>query len=442
MFTIGAAVLAVVGALSTYAIARGYLLSQRENSATRQTFADASFVQEGLRTSGVQVSDVLGSVSSPAGSAVLVHREGQWYSSSLDVAADGLPATVTDGVQAGDAGLAWTTIAGDAVLVVGVPLPAVDAGFFEVVRTDELSRTLSTLRFALTGCAVLIASGGAALGSWTSRRAVAPLHAVARAAASIAGGQTGTRLETTEDPDLATIVGSFNSMVDALEEEIERQSRFSADVSHELRSPLTTLVTGVEVLNRRRAELPERSRRALDLVSRELDRFTRTVDDLLELGRLEAGVADHERVLVDAVDLVRQVLSRTHRESTLFVAPAEPVLVIVDKEQVARALVNLLENADRHGGGSTGVGLQVRGASAVITVDDDGPGVPPQERERIFERFARAGSRRALPGSGLGLSLVAETVRGHGGSVRCTCSPSGGARFLLRLPLPDDGVRA
>ncbi|WP_432525043.1 HAMP domain-containing sensor histidine kinase, partial [Kineococcus sp. SYSU DK006] len=296
--------------------------------------------------------------------------------------------------------------------------------------------------------ALSTAAGGALLGVWASGRAVAPLHAVARTAARIAGGETGTRLPPTDDPDLATIVGAFNSMVEALEEQIQREARFSSDVSHELRSPLTTLVTSVALLQRRREELPPRSQRALDLVGRELDRFARTLDDLLELGRLESGAGARERTRVDAVALVHQVLEGSGRAGVPVRVPGPGAgasgggtgfPVQVDAQQISRALANLFDNADRHGGGLLAVQVERDGPWVQVLVDDAGPGVVPAERQRIFERFARAGSRGSLPGSGLGLSLVAESVRAHAGAVRCTTSPLGGARFVVRLPAADGG---
>lgn len=438
-FATGAAVLALTGAVTTYTTARSYLVSQREESAVRQAFADASFVRDGLGTSGVAVSDVLGAVSAPAGAQILVDTGGRRFSTTLDVTFDDLPPALTSAVRDGSAGTSWTVVRGEPVLAVGLPLPAVGADFYEVSSVEELERTLSTLLVALGGCALLLALGGAGLGSWTSRRAVAPLHRVARTAAVIAGGEVGTRLPTTEDPDLATIVGSFNSMVDALEEQIQREARFSADVSHELRTPLTTLVTGVDLLERRRDELPDRSRRALDLVGRELDRFSRTLDDLLELAGLESGADGRGRVTVDLADLAAQVL-RDRPAAVVLERPGRVVPVVVDKQQISRAVVNLLDNADRHAGGPTGVVLRVRDRDALLLVDDDGPGVEVGDRERVFERFARAGSRGALPGAGLGLSLVAETAKAHGGAVWCTAAPSGGARFVLRLPLAEEGA--
>ncbi|MCI2237580.1 HAMP domain-containing histidine kinase [Paenibacillus sp. TRM 82003] len=434
-FTLGATALATLAAIGTHAVTREYLLGQREDTAVRQAFVDASSVRDGLRTSGVTVADVLGAVAPPTGSELLVRRDGRWYSGSLQVGADDVPAELSAAVASGTAGVTWTRVGDESAIAVGVPLPVVGAEFYEVTLTDELDRTLLAVRNALAAFALSTALGGALLGAWASRRAVAPLHAVARTAASIAGGELGSRLPPTTDPDLATIVGSFNSMVDALEEQIQREVRFSADVSHELRSPLTTLVTSVALLQRRRDELPQRSQQALDLVGRELDRFQQTLDDLLELARLESGTASRPRVRAGAVDLARQALDGSGRPHVPVRADDDGAQVDVDVQQLARALVNLFDNADRHGEGLVEVGVQRSGDRVRFLVDDAGPGVPAGERQRVFERFARAGSRGSLPGSGLGLSLVAETVRAHDGSVRCAVSPRGGARFVVELPV-------
>jgi signal transduction histidine kinase len=436
-FSVGAMLLSTVMAVGTYLAARNYLVDQRERAAVRQAFADASYVRDGLLTSGVEVSDVLGRVSPAADSTVLVRRADGWFSSSLQQGEGDIPLDLLHSVDDGAVTVAWEPSAAGPTVMIGVPLPAVEADFFEIVATPELDTTLDTLRIVLTVFAVLTAAAGAVLGRWATRRVVAPLDTVAAAAARIAGGALDTRLPTTEDPDLATIVGSFNSMVDAVHERIERDARFAADVSHELRSPLTALVTGVGVLEGRRHELSERSQQALDLIRRDLDRFQRVLEDLLELGRLEAGAAAQVTSVLDARDLVRHALEEGGRSPDLL-EPLDgggPTLVSVDKAQMHRALVNLFENADRHGGGLTGVTVTPDPGGVLVTVDDRGSGVPSEERERIFERFVRGGSRGSLPGAGLGLSLVSETVRAHGGAVWCIARPDGqGARFVVRLP--------
>lgn len=422
-------------AVGTFVAARSYLVEQRERSASQQAFANASYVRDGLLTAGARVSDVIGTVSPPAESAILVRRGDRWFSSSLDVGQADLPTPVQRAVADGHAALGWNDTPDGRAVVVGVPLPAVDAQYYQQAVTTELTATLDTLRVVLGIVALLTALAGAVLGRWAARRVISPLDDVADAAAKIASGSLTTRLDSTDDPDLATIVASFNSMVDAVNERIARDARFAADVSHELRSPLTALVTSVDVLERRRAGLSPPAQQALDLIHRDLDRFQRALQDLLDLGRMEAGASTLVLVEVDVRDLVLHATEAVGVEPHLVTMPEVGARVRVDKAAMHRALVNLLENAALHGGGVSAVGLEVRGDRALVTVDDEGPGVPPGDRTRIFERFVRGGSRGSLPGTGLGLSLVAETARVHGGAVWCADGSGGaGARFCVELP--------
>ncbi len=439
-FALGGLLLSTTMALGTYLAARAFLVDQRERTATRQAFTDASFVRDGLLTRGAKVSDVLGLVSLPADAAIVVRRGDRWFSSSLEVGEADVPAALRQAAADGSASMSWVDGPDGSALMVEVPLPAVGVQLFERTSAKELSNTLDALRVVLMVVAALTAVAAAVLGRWAARRVVAPLDDVAAAAAQIASGALDTRLASTDDPELSTIVASFNSMVDAVHERIERDARFAADVSHELRSPLTALVTSVDVLKRRRDQLPERSREALDLIERDLTRFQRAVEDLLDLGRLEAGAAALVMTPVDVRDLVRQVADTSGVPSSQLVLPtgAAPVTVRVDKPTMHRALLNLVENAERHGRGLSAITVGTAEGSVVIAVDDRGPGVSPVDRVRIFERFVRGGSRGSLPGTGLGLSLVAETVRAHGGAVWCTSGPEEvGSRFVVQLPAVD-----
>jgi two-component system sensor histidine kinase MtrB len=445
-FALGGLVTSAVFATATYVVARGYLLDQRETSALRQAYADASFVRDGLLTARVPPGDVIGDVQPRTGSHVIVRVGGGWFAGDLTDTRSELPPALVDTVAGGESAVAWVRVGGEPAIAVGTPLPAVGAQFYEVSTVSELDRTLRVLRTVLVVVGVVTALGAAVVGRSAARRVVRPLDDVAGAAAAIAAGRLDTRLPPTDDPDLAGIVGSFNAMVDAVESRIDRETRFTADVSHELRSPLTTLVTGVELLSARRDELPERSQRALDLVRGELDRFRRTLDDLLELARLDAGDAADAGLRADTdVDaFLRHVVRESGRDVPVDAAdgagPAgaggTAATVNVDRRQVERALLNLLENADRYGGGATVVGWWPQGDHVVVHVDDAGPGVPPEDRERIFARFARGdASRGSTRGTGLGLSLVAETAQRHGGAAWCEESPAGGARFAVRLPV-------
>jgi two-component system, OmpR family, sensor histidine kinase MtrB len=440
-FALGALIVSTLLAVGTYLTARHYLMDQRQATALRQAYADATFVVDGLLARDARIPDVLSSVNPTADSELVVRKDDRWYASALARGAQSIPAEVRDGVVNGSVMYAWAAADDQPALVVGIPLPAAGAEFYEVVSTSELRSTLTTLATVLAAFAVLATLAGAGIGRLASRRLMAPLDDVATAAARIGAGGLQTRLPPTDDPDLATIVGSFNSMVEALEDRIQRDARFAADLGHELRSPLTALVASVEVIERRRDELSSRTQRALNLVRAELDRFQQTLEDLLELGRLDAGVRSQVFSHVDAGELVRVSLEQSRHDPSLLrlVTPddgsAADFTVRVDKQQLGRALVNLFDNADRHAGGVRAVTVQRIRDRVRIDVDDRGDGVPEPDRERIFERFVRAGSRGSLPGSGLGLSIVAETASSLGGRVWCEAAPGGGARFSVELPV-------
>lgn len=436
VFALGVLALSSALAGGTYLSARQLLIDQRETTALRQATIDAALVRDALLTRGAGVSDVLGSIAPPAGTVLILHRDGEWYSSSLELPAETLASVVRPTVQDGSAGLGWSDRTQPSSIVVGIPVPAVDAEYYEVAVATELDDTLATLRLALGGWTGLTTAAGALLGWFASRRVLAPLTHVTSAAARISGGDLSTRLRDTDDPDLVPLVAAFNSMVDALDDRIQQDARFAADVAHELRTPLTTLTTSLSLLQRA-PDLSPRSERAVSLMSAELDRFTRALEDLLTLGRLDSDTRERPVSTVDAVELAKQALSSSRRSPDLLSEPdarARGARVAVDAPQIRRALTNLFDNADIHGGGLRRCRVAVQGDFVDFHVEDEGPGITREDRERVFERFARAGSRKAGTGSGLGLSIVAQTARNHGGSVWCGEAPGGGARLTLRLP--------
>jgi signal transduction histidine kinase len=259
----------------------------------------------------------------------------------------------------------------------------------------------------------------------------------------VAAGDLTTRLSATDDPDLAALVGSFNHMVDALHQRIEQDGRFAADVSHELRTPVTTLTTSLSLLQGA-TDLSPRSERAVRLMADELTRFRRALEDLLTLGRLDAGGHETEPSMTGAHELVLQALLAMDLQPELVrltpSSTADPTLW-VDRLQMMRVLTNLMRNAELHGGGLSGVTVIDRDEVVDIQVEDNGPGVPEADRARIFERFARAGGQKVGTGSGLGLSIVHQTVRNHGGDVWCADRPGGGAAFIVRLPATNSEAR-
>jgi signal transduction histidine kinase len=236
------------------------------------------------------------------------------------------------------------------------------------------------------------------------------------------------------------MAASFNQMTEALLVRIRRDARFASDVSHELRSPLTTLAAALEVMSSRRDEMPARARTGLDLLSGEIGRFERLVENLLEMSRIDAGV---EELVAEDVVIGQFVLEAVRSGA----GPDPPVelqdgagesVVWADKRRLERVLANLVDNAERHGGGVVRLVVEREGGWAGFAVEDRGPGVPDAERDKVFDRFFRGragGMRGAGEGSGLGLSLVREHVGLHGGRVWVEDREGGGARFVVRLPV-------
>src|SRR5438067_112962 len=437
--------LALSAALSgvSYGLVRNYLVDQTDTAALRETFVNADLTRDGLGSAPVNIPRILASLQDPDGSPSLLFYDERWFSSKpLAIGRESLPAPFRQAVNGGKPSRQTYRLAGTTRLVIGLPLPGVSATYFEVFNLDPLDHTLRFLGFALLGAGLATTVAGAAVGRWASTRLLRPVAEVAQAAAAVAGGRLETRLPVSDDADLATLTGSFNSMADALQARIERDARFASDVSHELRSPLTTLATTVGVLASRRDELSERSRSALDLLTADVERFQRLVEDLLEISRYDAGVADLHLEDVSLTELViRAVASVDGPPVELGPGARDDGLALeADKRRMTQVIKNLVENAARYGGGATRVIVDAGHYVARVAVDDEGPGVAPEEREAIFERFFRgsaSGQRRGGgQGSGLGLSLVTEHVRLHGGRVWVEDNPVGvGARFVVEIPL-------
>jgi signal transduction histidine kinase len=383
-------------------------------------------------------------------SALLVVN-GQWYKTPSGPDPAVLPASLRRRLPTGSVVQQRLRLGSNSHLVaVGVPVTAGAAyvQFFDVSETDRTLRVLAFTLLAVAGATTVIAG---LAGWWISNRVLQPVGEVAGAAADLASGRLDTRLAGSADPDLAVVAGAFNAMADALQKRIERDARFASDVSHELRSPLSTLANATQVLATRRQELSERSRTALDLLVGEVERFQRLVSDLLEMARLDAGVVPVELEEVRVAELVVHAVERVASASGLAPAPdmaAAPGLVAidpaaadlvapVDKRRLRRVLANLIDNANQHGGGVCRVQVSARAGEVLIAVEDRGPGVPADDRLRIFERFARttaADRRTSGDGAGLGLSLVAEHVAAQRGRVWVEQRPGGGARFVVALP--------
>jgi two-component system, OmpR family, sensor kinase len=268
-------------------------------------------------------------------------------------------------------------------------------------------------------------------------RTAAPLRRFAATATEVDAGDLSPRISA--DPDsaaeLRSLADSFNLMLDRLEDAFARQRGFVSDASHELRSPLTAIRGQIEVLAREPDPDAAAVKRVETATLTELGRVERLVEEMLALARLDEGVGPARREL-DAAAFLRAAVEAAPGEATL--EDAASGWIEADPEMLGRVVRNLVENARRHAGprGTVTVSSTARDDELRVDVDDDGPGIAPAERERIFDRFHRSdvGRGRAAGGSGLGLAIARSIVASHGGRIWAEESPLGGARISFELP--------
>jgi signal transduction histidine kinase len=434
----------VVLAVTTYFVARSYLLDQREQSAERQGFANARLARSALRSSGVDVASLVTTIRGESGSEIVVRSGDAWYSSSVAVGRDDIPVELRTVTADGHAGRELIrTRKGGLQLVVGTPIAAVDADYFEVFSLNEFERTLSLLRNTLLVGAILTSVSAALAGRYAAGRVVGPLGPIATAAARIAEGDLETRLPPHHDRDLAPLTEGFNTMAASLQERIEREARFASDVSHELRSPLAALRAATEVMDRRRRHLPDSVSPALDVLTSRVRSFEELVLDLLEISRFDAHAVMPTFEELNLETFVRQVLAvNGASEATIVIDEDAPETFTADRRRLAQAFGNIIQNGAKYAGGVTRVTVDGNDDQIEFLIDDAGAGIDPSERLSIFQRFARGeAGRRAgtASGTGLGLALATAQVELHRGRLKVDDAPTGGARFVLTLPRRQPG---
>lgn len=436
-FGLVAATVAVVGGLVVWFSVTGYLLAQRHEAAVAQGWSNLEQVNGALRSSGSTPAEALAQLPRGLTSTSLLRTDqDEWFTDDLTVSRETIPDDLAGRVVEGQPHSQRIDVAGRPALLVGLPVENAGAAYFEVFMLDELDSTLRTLSFVLVLGVLVVPTASMALAWWAVRPALRPLERVADAADAIATGDLGARLDPRGDPSLMLIAQSFNSTAQALERRVKVDAKFAADVSHELRSPLTTMVNTVHVMTRYRESLAPEGREALDLLDAEVDGFQHLVQDLLVISRSEAGSDRLALSEFRLADLVERVLPADKLSRVEVTEAGEVALVRGDKRRLQQVLMNLVDNADHHGGGMTGVRVDAVEQVVCLAVEDSGPGLQDDELEGIFDRFSRGrGSERgSTDGAGLGLALVAQQVRLLEGTVTAENRASGGARFVVRLP--------
>ena len=306
----------------------------------------------------------------------------------------------------------------------GDPLSPVEDAQAEVVRT-----------FLITGAITLVAALLA--GYLLAARTAAPLRRMAATAATVDAGDLTPRIgsEASAAVEVRTLADAFDHMLDRLDDAFSRQRQFVSDASHELRTPLTAIRGQLEVLARSDRIAPEEVRRVERVVLTEMGRIERLVDDLLTLARLDEA-APLKRREIPLSPYLRH-LAEDESLGSVAVGELAAGTLHADPDRLTQVLRNLLGNARRHAGsgGQVAISAVARGSRLTIRIDDDGPGIAPAERERVFERFYRSevARDRGSGGSGLGLAIARSIVELHGGRIWVEDSPLGGARVSLEL---------
>jgi signal transduction histidine kinase len=435
-FGLGSLLITGILAVTTWNLTSGYMQDQREESAVAQAEVNVRLVDGAIRRGSGGLGDLLTGLTTDSDSSVLLERATGWLTSGRQVGPSLLPAPLLALGRRGIPARQRLVVDGVPVLAVTLPVPSDHSTYvelFPLTQIDRAFRYISAVLIAGVAASTLL---GVAVGLWTSKRALRPLTELTRAASRVAGGDLQARLPTQDDPDLAPLATTFNRTAEELEYRVRQDSRFAGDVSHELRSPLTTMANAAAVLDRRRDEMTGTAGRAVELLLAEVTRFQRMVVDLLEISR-DDQIDGAAVETVDLGELVDRVTRARPNPCPLIDIDTAAPSVQGDRRRLDRVVANLLDNAEKYAGGPVRVAVLPAAAGTRIEVDDAGPGIPPELRRQVFERFARgaqAGRRGDDSGSGLGLALVTRHVVRHGGSAWVEDRPGGGSRFVVELP--------
>ncbi|KOU79897.1 histidine kinase, partial [Streptomyces sp. XY58] len=321
-----------------------------------------------------------------------------------------------------------TDYAGGRALQVALRADTVRDGIEEAARWLVLTAAAGVLLAAL-------------LGYWVSRTGLAPVARLTATAERIAATRDARhRIELPppgREDEITRLATSFNTMLAELEQSIAAQRRLVADASHELRTPLTALRTNAELLARADRLTPDQRERASAALGRQLREVTGLVGDLIELARDEEPQPLVEQVRLGTLVEHCAQAARTHWPAVPFHVrvPAEPVVVPGVPARLSRLLGNLLDNAAKFSPAGLPVEVDLTAAAPgrgpELTVRDHGPGISPQDLPHVFDRFYRAGTARALPGSGLGLAMARQIARAHAADLTAEPAPGGGALFRV-----------
>lgn len=335
-------------------------------------------------------------------------------------------------------GLPDDAVSGDDMRVSGQKV-ATRSGVYTVLvggGSEAVEATARTLAILLACSAPVIVGVVAAATYWLVRRSLQSVDAIRTRVADISTSDLAERVPVPDGHDeIAALAVTMNEMLSRLEAGHRAQQRFVGDASHELRSPLTTILSGLEVAEAHPDLLD--AELAVNALLPEARRMHTLIEDLLLLARADEQTLLRRTEQVALDDLAHAEADRARRDTQCVIhTDIRPVRLEADPVAMSRMIRNLVENAVRHAVSCVFIEVGGQDGAAVLTVSDDGPGIAPADRSRVFERFVRLDSDRARSGggTGLGLAIVAEVVAAHGGVVTIDDPPCGGAKLIVMLP--------
>lgn len=438
-FVATAAVGAATLGLLTYGVTHQYRWSAFERRSATEVRLALALAPD--RLDDATFARMQAAYEERAGASTVALAGERTFSTASALTAADVPAEVRDGPP-GELVTTRASVGGDDVLVVAGDGPDGSryAFFF---RLDQVQDSLRELRTVLLGGWVAVVLLAAAVGQLVARRTLRPVRQAAAAATAIADGDLGARLPPAGDDEFGAWAESFNHMADELEATVrelaaaaERQRQLTADVAHDLRTPLTGMAAAARLLADGLDDLPDPTRRAATVLVRDVERLRALVLDLLELARLDARadpVLAEDVELAEAVDAVVDALP-VPEGRTVEVAVSAGLRVRAERSRLRRILANVVGNALQHGAGTVRVAAERRGDVVEVRVADEGPGLGAEEAERVFDRFTKGDTSRGGGGSGLGLAIAREHARAQGGDVALVGGEGPGATFAVTLP--------
>ncbi|MGH2757532.1 MAG: ATP-binding protein [Actinomycetota bacterium] len=405
----------------------------------------ASTIAEGRlspQPSSDEITSLIETLERRAAMKVVLRSGDRTFSSIPGLDIDSIDAALRDGEAAEGLRSTDVELEGHHYRIVTSARPADPEFFFFFSREnliDQMDR-LSTLLWRLWLGLALIS---ALVGYVVARRTLRPIAKAGEAAIALAEGILDTRLPIDRSDEFGVWAASFNRMASALEEKIneledaaERERRFTSDVAHELRTPLSALVTSTEMLTSQEAEMGPQAAWAAERLSTQVKRLRRLVEELLEISRLDAGRESLNLSRVDLRDLISRLLQH-HGWTDRVRALVDDGDIATDTRRMDRIVGNLISNSIEHGKGIITVRATIQGSDLVVDVEDEGASISATDAGRVFDRFYKADPARP-GGSGLGLSIARENARLLGGDITLSSSPAG-TRFTARLPATSDG---